>query len=331
MATMKRAALALALVSFVLLCSTLLWAKPSYKDQQRARHLVQEAKALVKQGKADQAEAKLSEADSLDPKTSTKYQLASAMIEQGRLLDAADVLDAAKAGKAVGWREKKAKDKVEELSEELVERTPTLTVVIVEPKDVEVAVKLDGQPFDVAAGPHPLDPGTYEIVATAPGYAEDVSEVPLAERAQETVSITLAPAGEAADEDADSDGTGLDKWPAIVAWGVGGAALAVGTIFGIMAVDQTNTLYDKYDCSKDTCPEDAREDLDMALLNGDVSTVGFVIAGVGLAAGTVLWLLSDSDEDEGEIEGESGDEGEEARVRVVPLLGPGFVGLQGAF
>jgi tetratricopeptide (TPR) repeat protein len=333
---MKRLAFRWLIASLVLLFAFGAWAKPSFKDRSRAHRLSNKAAFFAKIGKHEEAVEQLREADSLDPKPSLKRRLARSLIELDEFLEAMDVLEAAVQEKPRTWVEKQAVRKSKKLAEELEGRTPTLTIVMIVPKPAKVAadVTLDGESFDPDVGPFPVNPGNHEVVAGAEGYEEEAFEVELEEGAEETLKISLRKEPEPILEEEEDDGEGMGKWPAIVAWSIGGVGLAVGVGFGIVAIDQTNTLYDQYDCDDDRCPQEAEDDLDTSKMNGNISTVGFAVGGVGLVAGTILWLVADSggDTDEDEpVDDEDFDEDEARGVQILPVVGAGYLGLTGTF
>jgi len=74
------------------------------------------------------------------------------------------------------------------------------------------------------------------------------------------------------------------------AGGVGVAGLAVGTIFGLQSMS-------KHDDAAAKCPGACSDQAGVDLWNdarsaGNISTIGFVVGGVGLATGAVLWLTA---------------------------------------
>jgi hypothetical protein len=202
-----------------------------------------------------------------------------------------------------------------------------------------VKVEVDGKSFDPSAGPQPFDPGYHQLSAQATGYDTFKKEVSLAERANEAVEISLTKqggaAGEGEGEEESSKGGGFSKVPAVVAWGIGAVGLGFGIGYGVVAIQDTNQLREDYNCRDDRCPAAAQEDLDATKLKGNISTVAFVVAGVGLAAGTILWLVAGSGDEEESAPAEGGDsapsESESSRIRLVPMVGVGAVGLRGTF
>jgi len=110
------------------------------------------------------------------------------------------------------------------------------------------------------------------------------------------------------------DGTRALAW---ALGGVGVAGLVVGTAFGVGATVAWSQA--KSACGGDTsqCADVARGTQYRATTetDGTVATVGFVAGGALLAAAAALVLF--------------GHHGEAAAARVVPVLGPGQVGLAG--
>ena len=123
---------------------------------------------------------------------------------------------------------------------------------------------------------------------------------------------TMVPAGDmpAADASATSP-------LAYVGFGVGAAGLVVGAISGVLAIDAASAAREGCDADN-ICPTENEEDADRATTFAHVSTIGFVAAGAGAAVGLVaLFVLGDDVDDD------------DVAVRV--LIGPGSVGLGGAF
>jgi hypothetical protein len=101
----------------------------------------------------------------------------------------------------------------------------------------------------------------------------------------------------------------------IVAFGVGGAGLLLGAITGGIALGDHSTLANK--CTNG-CPSSESGDLDSYHTMGMLSTVGFIVAGVGAATGAIL-LLTAPKETTG------------SGFHVTPAIGLGSVGAVGSF
>lgn len=183
-------------------------------------------------------------------------------------------------------------------------------------------VTIDGQPVSSSALglKRPVDPGSHVVKAEAPGFkpAEVSFQVAAAGLAEAKVHMEKAP------EAPPPPGTTVTLAPkkssnktlALVAFGVGGAGLVFGSITGILAIGKHGDLNDK--CPDGRCPADAQSDVDSYKTMGTLSTVGFIVAGVGAAAGAVLWLTAPSAKETG-------------KLTVHPYVGVGGGGVAGSF
>jgi tetratricopeptide (TPR) repeat protein len=326
---MKRVSIT-ALVFLLLFASASAFAA-THAEKREAKKLSREAAGLVKKGDLDAAATKYQEADEISPTPSTKLGLAKVLLEQGELIGAGQVLREAADISTKDFREKKAKKEANALLEQVNQRTPKLEIEIFEPAASEVTISIDDEEFDIAEGAISLNPGNVEVVATAEGYETWTKKLELKEGVTKAIEITLKASDSAADtasEEDDGGGTGVGKIPAYAAWGVGVIGLGLGIGFGVAAIQTTNDVLALYDCEDGECPKEAEADLDVAKTNGNVSTAGFVIAGIGLTAGTILWfVLPDDDEAEEESEPEEG----RLRIEARPLIGPGYLGVAGSF
>jgi len=179
-------------------------------------------------------------------------------------------------------------------------RIASVVIAVEGPTSPQVTV--DGQPVPTAALglKRPVDPGQHVVKATAEGYkpaettftvAEGGSaEAKLAlEKAPEAAAVAAAPASSAAPA-SDTKSGSPNKTLALVAFGVGGAGLVFGTITGLVALGKHGDLSDQ--CPDGRCSAAQEGDVDSYRTMGTLSTVGFVLAGVGAAAGAVLWFTA---------------------------------------
>src|SRR5262249_49581768 len=77
--------------------------------------------------------------------------------------------------------------------------------------------------------------------------------------------------------------------PAYVAFGVGGAGVAIGAITGGVFVGKAGPL--KARCPDARCPPDAQHDLDSTRALGNAATAGLVLGAAGLVTGAVLFFV----------------------------------------
>jgi hypothetical protein len=154
----------------------------------------------------------------------------------------------------------------------------------------------------------PVDPGSHKVAATADGYHPADTTFSVAEGGTAAATLKMekgpaAPEGAAAggaamgspsEPGADTGGGkgSMNKTLALVAFGVGGAGLVVGGITGLIALGKAGDLKDK--CPDKSCPASEQDNVDSYKSMGTISTVGFIVAGVGGAAGLILLLTAPS-------------------------------------
>jgi hypothetical protein len=276
--------------------------------------LFREGRALLAQGRLDEACERFRAALELRRSPGTLLNVGKCLEAKGQLLGALRAFEetAALAGaetdraKAEVWTEA-SRHEIEALSA----RIPRL--VIQAPTDAGLAVQLDGAPFRDFGAPQNLDPGSHRVVASAPGKLDFTRELTLAEGQALTLEIpaleaapaeplaaplvAAAPAGGAAPgaavaapTEADASSSKLLPWTLV---GVGGAVLAGGIVTGIVAARRASELED--DCPNHVCEDDLsqRDEAQNTALVADILMgTGLVMAGAG-----VTWLILTKDDD----------------------------------
>jgi hypothetical protein len=302
---------------------------PTAAERATARNLMDVGDQKRAAGDLSGALEAYSAADAIMKVPTTGLDVGKTQAELGLLVEAADTLLRVtryprRADEPAPFT--KARAEASDLVPEIVERTPTVTIRLEGlPEGTPPRLRIDGKlaPASMVGLPHKVNPGAHLVAAGTPGlYAE--REVSLAEGEHQTLTLELSP-GEAPE-----DFYGNDEAPAAeqasesplvwVGFGVGAAGLAVGTITGILALSQESDL--ESTCPNQVCGRDADGDLDAAYTMAHVSTVGFIVGGVGVAVGLVALFIGGSGGD---------DEVAVGNVRVSPRVGPGFVGLEGRF
>lgn len=136
----------------------------------------------------------------------------------------------------------------------------------------------------------PVDPGTHEIRASAPGQEPFVREVRLAEGGRATVTVEFAakqPAPVVVEEP--SEGSSAQRVLGWVSGGVGLAGLSAAGVFYGLRYDAQKELDDLCP-SRTACPATGRE---VQNRGRDYTTYGNLALGVGIAGvatAAVLWL-----------------------------------------
>lgn len=299
------------------------WAQPSHADRQAALKLGGEALDLYAAGDYRAALEKFEEANALLPAPTLELHIARCLNKLDRLKEAAEtyrnvIATELKANAPAVHREAR-KQAVPELAA-LLDETPTVRATVKGPGAVDAKLLMDGEPIDVASlgEKMSLDPGHYRFEALA-GERKVVKEIDLERGEHERVVLYLSdetPEIETPPSTAEGSDDALPYraagWAAIA---LGGAGLSLASIMGVMLLADEEDLLAR--CPNRQCPESAHVDARSFETKRILTTTGFIVGGVGLAAGVTLLLLAPS----------SG--GEKATLR--PLLSPGMVGLEGTF
>lgn len=276
-------------------------------DQERAAQvLFDDGVALMAQGKYAEACPKLDQSQKTDPTIVTAYRLAECNEKLGKLATAwAQFIDVATLARKAGTtdREETARKRAEALRP----RVPRLTVTVSDEVAAQkgLVVTRDGAPIDAGVWGRelPIDPGEHRIAAAAPGKQPWEARVEVAEGAVVPVVVPVladepgksgGPAGPGAARTDGPSGKG-QRIAAVAAGVVGLTGVAVGTIFGLMASSTWDDA--QAGCvggAPDRCTPDAQSLGDDASTQATVSTIGFVVGGVGLAGAAVLWLTAPS-------------------------------------
>jgi hypothetical protein len=318
-------------------------------DKNQARILGQEGQAALDAKDFKTAEDRFRRAYTLYPNAPTlALGLARALAGNGKVVAAEEtynkiIRDGAPPGNQVFAKAvDDAKAEIGSVSSKIAYATLNVTG----PETSKVT--LDGQSLAWAAlgGKRPVDPGDHTLKATAEGYKPAESRFRVDPGKETVVSVTMEkesggagavtpppggttttppPPGSATTPPPGGD-TGLhvstkggssNKTLGFVALGVGGAGLAVGAITGLIAIGKHGDLKDKCTLPNSACPPDQQDNLDSYHTMGTISTIGFVVGGVGLAAGAILILTAPKETAQS--------------AYISPYVGPGSFGATGRF
>lgn len=289
-------------------------AQPTGQDVATAQALFDEGKRLMQAGKYEDGCPKLVESQRLDPAGGTLLVIALCHEGQGKTATAW-----AEFGVALGEaRKDKRSDRESAAQEHIKALEPKLTKVriVVTSKVEGLEIRRDGARVGEAqwGTPLPIDPGEHPFEARAPGKQTWSKVVPVkGDGATVDVTIpaladeddvaavpaaTTAPAPVPApdptrDDQSDPSGRRTRLTWAVIAGGVGLVATGVGVVFAASASS-------KWSDAEKACPDNlctSSADLTSgkdAGSSADLATVFFVLGGVGLAAGAVLWFTAPS-------------------------------------
>ncbi len=282
-------------------------------DRASAEALFAEGRRLMGEGKYAEACPKLEASQRMDPGVGTLLNLADCYAKQGRTASAwAAFREAGAAARASGSAEREAVAR--ERASALEPKLSYLTIV--QWKGQNVAITRNGAPVDPGAldTPIPVDPGSHVVVAVAAGKREWSTTVHIGADAQRaSVTIPILPdetepsdaAGGASSSNTlttrvdSSDPGATQRWLAVGAGTIGVIGLVAGTVFGLNAQSEWD---DAQACDAEPSCTNGGMLSEDASSSADIATIAFVVGGVGIAGGLVLWLTAPS------AESDSGDE-----------------------
>lgn len=307
-------------------------------DRATARALGQDGEGALASKDYRRAEDDFRRADSLVHAPTLMLGLARALAAQGKLVAAQEAYqrilrDGVAPGAPAVFAKalKDAKKEVQDVEPRL--GGMTISVRATGGGDVTgVAVVLDADPVSSASlgVRRPVDPGGHVVRASAAGYKSVEQQVTVPEGGSIDVSLSLekdaAPPAPPVDASATPVLAPVSSQPTRgasplpwVAFGLGAAGLGVGVVAGVLALGKHSDLASS--CPGGTCGPAQQSELDSYHSLGLISTVGFIVAGVGAAGGVTLLLVQPRADSAPATSG----------LHVVPVLGPGSVGASGTF
>jgi hypothetical protein len=232
-------------------------------------------------------------------------------------------------------------------------RIPTVKITVVGADAQSVAATMDGAavPSAVFGIARPVEPGEHKFRAIGEGLDSGEQALTIAERAHESLVLTLKPApgvhlpttapaatpettrapaptapaagNPTADQASAPSSANSLRIGSYVGFGVGAVGLAVGTIF-VLKSHATKSDVQKL-CSDGGCPESQRSEImdkvDSANSQGRLGIIGFIAGGLGAAAGVTLFVLS----------GSKSGVAQSAQPSVSAYVGTNALGLRGRF
>lgn len=266
-----------------------------------AESLFQEARALTERGQYAEACPKLEKSLELEPAVGTQFNLADCYEHIGRTASAHAMFEevasiARKAGKFE--RERSAKERAAALEPKLARAR-----IVVSSAAPGLEVRIDDTLVDRTkwSAAVAVDPGTHRIRASAPGRRPFAGSFEA--HASSTVDTTVPELVEIEPRRREATApppivVDRPRGPSPLTYVIGGvgiAALATGTIAGAIALSKRSDA--QSECPREVyafrCPTESGADAwNGATTAGDVATIGFVVAGVTLAATAVLWITT---------------------------------------
>jgi len=336
----SRKLLWLAVLALVLF-STPARADPTAQQRELARDLMQKGHDARNAHDPKVALESFKGADDIMHVPTTAFEVARSQVDLGQLVEAHETLLGVmrapeRAGEPQVFHDTRGYAKV--LDDEVVARIPQLRIKVdggTPGRTPTVVVDGVALPEGALLVPYKVDPG-HHVVTAKTDAADGRAEAEVAERETKDVTVTLAavasspgaavpvPTGAPAPEPAPPtpEAPQAGRGPGPVAWagfGVAAAGLALGTVTGIMTLSDKGSIASQ--CNGNHCPPSTYGALSSANTLALVSTVSFVVAGVGGGVGLVGWLLG---RDPGAPPPATG-------IRITPFIGAGAAGATGTF
>lgn len=338
-------------LGIALLAPVTAFAEPSAADRETARSLMDDGDEKAQKQDFQGALESYKAADAIMHVPSTAIEVARMQRKLGLLVEARDTLSQIartppKPNEPAPFQA--ARRDAETLSDEITPLIPSITVHVANvPPGQSAQISFDGEtvPTETLRLPRKVNPGSHTIVGKL-GDVERTETVTLAEKETRTVTFNF---DEARDPDAfpspvepppppETDRTTSN----ILFYGGGATAIVgigVGAVTGLMSLSKVGDLDGKCQQvgSKRVCDPALQGDIDSASTLGTISTISFIVGGVGVGA-AIVGLLTAPPKTAPPIKHESdtppSDEARRVRpfdLRVQADVGPNYWGLRGTF
>lgn len=306
-----------------------------------ARTLGQDGIMLADQGKCAQAIEKLDRAEKLRHAPTTAVRLGECEINTGKVIAGTERLQRLIREGLPNNPPKSfvsAMERAQKVLDAGLPKIASLRVTLKAPKDAKPSVTVDDEPMkDALVGTDsPVDPGPHVVTAKATGFLTATEKIELKDGETRGITLTLQadpnykpepppkpitspttpPTGNPpVNADTSSQGTSYLPW---IAFGVGAVGLGVGAVTGIIVAGKKSDL--DAGCQADgRCPPSQQSTLDSANTMATVSTIGFIVGGLGVATGIVLLVTK------------PGSSTGSAKPGARPIVGVGYAGVGGTF
>jgi hypothetical protein len=248
--------------------------------------------ALMNEGKLEVGCPALLESVRLDPRPGAIFTLAECEARWGHVASADAHYDDYLARFARMTAEQQGQQRGRETiaaqkRAELRAKIPQLAIRLPAGAPPNVVVKRDGV---VLGAPSlgiflPVDPGPHVIDVETPDGAKVQRTVKLELSSRQEVTLEL-PGPVRKPSDVGGATRSPTPWLAYGALGVGAVGVGVGVVGGLVAMGKTSTI-DAH-CKDVVCDHEGKTAADSARSAALVSTIGFAVGGVGIAAGIIL-------------------------------------------
>jgi hypothetical protein len=338
--TSSRRLLSLLTLSLAALAPASALAQRSAGDLESARQLYNQGMELRDKGDTKGALEKLKAAHALGNTPITGVELCKTYAALRMPVEAREVcLGVARIPPLGGEtpRSQEARAEAARVAEEVKAKLASLRVRLTGvPQGREATVTVDGASVPAAAlgEPRAIDPGTHEVAARVGQGPESRARFDVREGETKDLALTVqVPVDEPQPQPPPGGLRPGDKPPEkekksvlpTVGFVVAGVSAGIGAAAGLAAMSSKSDL--DRECANKLCGPAEHDALDRAKAIGNVSTVFFIIAGVGAGVG-IYGLVSSASSSKGNSSARTPSP---KRVSITPDIGPTGVGVHGTF
>lgn len=303
-----------------------------------ARELASQAAGAYEKGDYERARDLYHRAYALLPAPTLSLREARALDKLGKLVEAVEAYVRTSRTQLTPSSPEAFRQAVQSAEDELAKlrpRVPKLEVSLDGADPASTRVTLDGKAIQPAliGVAQPVNPGTHEIEAITDGKSGRAT-ITLAEGERKAITVKLTDDPNAVAPEASGDAppeVAVEQAPspeadrgggfphATLGWvslGVGAAGLGAGVVTGLMATSKHSSAEDG--CPDGKCPQgsQAADDMESFRTLRTVSTIGYAVGLVGVAAGVTLLITAPS---------------KPSAAHVSPFIGVGSAGVTGRF
>jgi hypothetical protein len=323
------------------------YAEPTATEKDTARGLMADGRTKRDAKDLQGALKSFEAADAIMHVPSTGWEVANTQLMMGLLVEARDtalrVMRIPETPREPAAFQE-ARTKAQTLVDDLDARIPVVTVTVKgAPDGAALTVTVDDKislPGAALAAPIRLNPGKHVIAVKSDKLAGS-QQIEVAEKDKKELTVTLEASAATPPPVDTSDKPPEDKPPPppeqkhtmrTVAWigfGVGGAGLIAGAITGFLTLSAKSSALNN--CQGNRCPPSAFSDLDTANTMSTISTVSFIVAGVGAGVGLTALIIGDKPKTTEPSTEKPAEPAPQQGVRVIPWIGVGSAGVRGTF
>jgi hypothetical protein len=306
-------------------------------DTANARALGVEGVRLADTGHCAEAVEKLERAEKLHHAPTTATRLGECEIELGRLVSGTERLQRVTRETIPPTAHPAFAQAVARAQVVLDKTLPRLSILrlsVGTHANTKLTILIDNEPVSEATldTDRRIDPGLHTVEVRAEGYYPTTRTTSLTEGETQSLRLDLRPdprpkpkhvepGTEVSSPSRDHGTSARSKVPAIVAFGVGAAAIGGAIYAGTVVDDKAGNLESR--CSADrVCPPELQRDISDAKRWATLSTTGFIVGGAAIVTGVALLVWSASG---------GAPPSTRAKAGVRPSIGLTSVGLDGTF